>query len=56
METLITGVATGFLSVAIGVAIGLRWRKVENRGLRAERDDAWMRIDASTTIKPEPKR
>jgi len=55
METLITGVATGFLSVAIGVAIGLRWRKIENRDLRAERDDAWLRIEAATAIKPERK-
>ena len=46
MESLILGVAVGFSSAAIGVAIGLRWRAVENRDLKAEREDAFKRIDA----------
>jgi len=56
METLITGVIGAFIGITTGIAVGLKYRKVENRDLRAERDDAWVRIDAATTIRPEPKR
>jgi hypothetical protein len=54
MQSLITGVLVGFASISTGVAIGLRWRKIENRDLRAQRDDAYQRIDA-IRIRPEPK-
>ena len=54
MEALILGVAVGFTAGVTGVAIGLRWRQVENRDLKAQRDDAYQRIDA-IRIRPVPK-
>jgi hypothetical protein len=55
METLLTGVVAGLMSGLTGVAIGLKVRQAENKRIRDQRDDAWLRIDA-IQIRPEPKR